>query len=280
MLQTNRSNYFHELQNNDDRFAGLSFESISTNVHEHVDFYEFILITEGEWENHMKYESFIMSTGTISLFKPKAIHQMFTAPSGNTHFVFCVEQHYFESYISRVFPTFEFDKLPECTTRAIGKDKLKYITSIANNLSQRPLFHNSSKEELLLLFMLEFVQEKEVLSYNTYINEIIKKLNNNQYLYYSVEDICSNYPYSHAVLCQQFKKITGYTIVEYKTKQKMKQACARLINTNYKVTDIASALGFESLSYFLRTFKKEIGMTPKEYRKLYKKGEIKNESSL
>ena len=45
--------------------------------------------------------------------------------------------------------------------------------------------------------------------------------------------------------------------------------CARelLVNTNYKVREIAIMAGFSDYHYFSRTFKKVTGLSPAEFRK-------------
>ena len=43
-------------------------------------------------------------------------------------------------------------------------------------------------------------------------------------------------------------------------------ACDMLRDPDLKITDIAFHLHYDSLSYFLRAFKKRFGMTPTEYR--------------
>ena len=50
----------------------------------------------------------------------------------------------------------------------------------------------------------------------------------------------------------------------------MDLAASMLKDTNKKVIDIAYELHYDSLNYFLRAFKKEFGVTPTEYRKIYR----------
>ena len=47
------------------------------------------------------------------------------------------------------------------------------------------------------------------------------------------------------------------------------QAQERLRYSNERLTDIAEALGFSTLYYFSVVFKKEVGVSPSEYRKRY-----------
>ena len=57
------------------------------------------------------------------------------------------------------------------------------------------------------------------------------------------------------------------TVSEYTSKVRIKHACDMLRTTDKNVTDIALAVGYESLGYFNRVFKKEMGLTPSAFRK-------------
>ena len=39
-----------------------------------------------------------------------------------------------------------------------------------------------------------------------------------------------------------------------------------LLNTNLSILDISERVGITDASYFIRTFKKQIGVTPQQYR--------------
>lgn len=74
--------------------------------------------------------------------------------------------------------------------------------------------------------------------------------------------------YSHEHLCRLFKKITGQRLNEYFIEKKMNHAVTLLLNTDYSVTRIATEIGYDSESYFIKSFKKFFGKTPNEYRKM------------
>ena len=46
----------------------------------------------------------------------------------------------------------------------------------------------------------------------------------------------------------------------------MTNAMNLIDNTDYNMTEIASAIGYDNSLYFSRLFKKNIGMTPTEYK--------------
>lgn len=72
---------------------------------------------------------------------------------------------------------------------------------------------------------------------------------------------------SEKYLCRIFKEYTSKTIMEYVSELRIERACAEMAEKS--VTEAAFSCGFNDLSYFSKTFKKQKGMTPSEYKKLY-----------
>ncbi|UJF32461.1 AraC family transcriptional regulator [Paenibacillus hexagrammi] len=71
---------------------------------------------------------------------------------------------------------------------------------------------------------------------------------------------------SEGHFCRFFKSIVKKTPVEYINSLRIEQAIRCLENPHTKIIDIASEVGFESPSYFIKTFKALKGMTPTDYR--------------
>jgi two-component system response regulator YesN len=69
-----------------------------------------------------------------------------------------------------------------------------------------------------------------------------------------------------AYLSRVYKQITGTNISDYIYNTRLSKAKKILRESNSKVQEIALAVGFESVAYFIRSFKKSTGMTPQEYR--------------
>ena len=63
-----------------------------------------------------------------------------------------------------------------------------------------------------------------------------------------------------------FSNVMNCSVSGYIIRLRLKQACFLLATTESNITEIASASGFDGISYFNRTFRKHIGMTPKQYR--------------
>jgi AraC-like DNA-binding protein len=64
-----------------------------------------------------------------------------------------------------------------------------------------------------------------------------------------------------------FRRATGLTIQEYARRMRMEQAKHYLATTEKNLSEIAQLAGFASLTVFSRNFKREVGITPSEYRR-------------
>lgn len=67
-------------------------------------------------------------------------------------------------------------------------------------------------------------------------------------------------------ICREFKKQTGQTLHSYITKNRLRM-CKKYIIEGMPITEVYKMAGFGGYNHFFRAFKKEYGITPKEYYK-------------
>ncbi|MBE7033323.1 MAG: helix-turn-helix domain-containing protein [Ruminococcaceae bacterium] len=82
-----------------------------------------------------------------------------------------------------------------------------------------------------------------------------------------LDNICFIFGTNKTTLCQDFKNEYKTTVVNYINSLKVKEAKALLRENKLSVTEISEKLGFNSIHYFSRLFKRMTGHTPKEYTK-------------
>lgn len=75
---------------------------------------------------------------------------------------------------------------------------------------------------------------------------------------------------SPAYLSRLFKQETGVAFSEYVNNLKIEEASSLLLFTEYSDLEISNLLGFSSQSHFIKIFRKQMGLTPKQYKKQYK----------
>jgi AraC-like DNA-binding protein len=82
----------------------------------------------------------------------------------------------------------------------------------------------------------------------------------------TVQEISDVACMSKASFYRYFKNEFGMSPVEYINKERIERACRLLKNTKNNVTDVGYKLGFSSLSHFIKLFKEQTGITPKQYQ--------------
>jgi AraC-like DNA-binding protein len=68
-------------------------------------------------------------------------------------------------------------------------------------------------------------------------------------------------------LSEKFRDVTGINFVEYVARVRFEKACDLLENVDRRISEIAFAVGFQSLSQFNRVFKRLSGNSPTGYRR-------------
>ncbi|MPW27549.1 AraC family transcriptional regulator [Agarivorans sp. B2Z047] len=96
------------------------------------------------------------------------------------------------------------------------------------------------------------------------INIAIRIFGSNDNAGISVSQVAEEVGMSLSNFSQKFKQTTKYTPKEYMTKLRLKRSKLHL--KNMSVTDTAFETGYDNISHFIRLFKKEYGMTPKQYQ--------------
>jgi len=65
---------------------------------------------------------------------------------------------------------------------------------------------------------------------------------------------------------EKFKQVTGINFVQYVAHARFEKACHVLRNQSRPISEIAFAVGFQSLSQFNRVFRKLAGKSPSQFR--------------
>ena len=67
-------------------------------------------------------------------------------------------------------------------------------------------------------------------------------------------------------LSERFKQVTGINFVEYLARTRFEKACGLLRSGKLRISEIAFAAGFQSLSQFNRVFRRLSGRSPTQFR--------------
>ncbi len=128
--------------------------------------------------------------------------------------------------------------------------------------------YSSKIRNLLLLLFIELVRtKKETFNKKVTADPIeisLDEINSNFYNNLELNELAKSCGLSTRRYTDLFKQKTGKSCIEYINDLKIEYAKKRLLETE----DINLSLldsGFNDLSHFYKTFKKQLGITPKEF---------------
>lgn len=82
----------------------------------------------------------------------------------------------------------------------------------------------------------------------------------------NLADTAEYFNYSKPYICRLIKESAGMTFSEYAAKLRINRACELLRHSQMHSSDVAFTVGYRSVEYFNRSFRRETGMSPNEYR--------------
>ena len=251
------------------------WEGFTVKSHSHYDYYEINIFLTGEGETKVADQTFKFRRGDVIVMSPKVSHEI-TGENKHSHFNMAVRSEYFDTLLSakqsvqeKIQNGFVFFTLsPTALAYITGK-----ITAIDNdNFDSTTL---TLCETVIHCLLAEIIQpcgkpseEKNKPSY--FVKDAVYKIDNGKYLDKSVSQIIDIYPISVPLFVSEFKKQTGNIPREYLLSKKLSKAKNLLLTTNHSVLDISLAIGFDSVSHFIKVFKEKYEMTPLALKKYAK----------
>lgn len=261
--------YFSSLSQSENFTCRWAYAS---DYHQHKDFYEISLVTQGVAPHFYEGESSNIESGTLLFYDIGTTHTIGHSFPESMHFTLCLSKCYFQ-VLAQMFhidmsilteKKFLQCKLPETS--------YQYMYMLANTMTSNPTDSLFCKLFFYNAFGFLIVQETTPLLTQEfdYIDDIIKNINNYSYLTLSIQDIYKHYPYSVPTIIKKFKERTGTTVIRYQTNVRLDCAAQQLRETSQSIEHIITQLDFQSTGHFYNIFKKRYGMTPQAYRQLAK----------
>ncbi len=134
---------------------------------------------------------------------------------------------------------------------------INYIEQLLISLLRSELFEKNKIE-------IRIVKNKSELE-RAICDDIIGLLQSNLYENITLSEVSEKIYYSKTYLNNVFKKVKGYSIMQYYSLLKVEEA-KKLLN-KHSITYVSNALCFSDCNYFNKVFKKFAGTTPSRYKK-------------
>ncbi|RAP77025.1 helix-turn-helix domain-containing protein [Paenibacillus montanisoli] len=254
---------------------------------ERHDFWEFLYVDRGEIEVMADDTRHLLKQGMMIFHKPNEYHR-FYAVGGKAP--------------NLIVMTFE------CGSEAIGRFRdlvlalddeernlLAGIVKEGMNAFEFPFQHPLKRREdakvgseqlikcYLETFLLRLLRRQTMNPRAVQLSSAAKERTNDELAHHiakylddrldeavSLEDISRTFMVGKTKLKELFKRTTGYSVMAYAANARMEKAKLMIRENTDNMTEIAEKLGFSSIHYFSKAFKKHAGMTPTEYAKTVK----------
>ena len=169
--------------------------------------------------------------------------------------------------MSKVMLNILFEVAEEAGDKALHLESKRLQVYAQYNLLSRTMDIVSYTSEVFDEYLLNSGSESE----KDFNHIMIEKIKN--YVTENIEDpqmsvttIAEHFDYSYANLGHLFKKYTDVSLVAYITHIRLNHACRLLKNTQFTIAEIAQMVGYSNANYFCSVFKKQLDVTPNEFR--------------
>ena len=259
-------------------YNDLNLEKVPLHSH---DYYEFYFFLEGDVSIQIGQETFPIKYGDIMLMPPHIPHK----PIIHSHevpyrrFVFWISQEYC-SHLLQLSPDYVYlmQYVETSKTYLFHNDRITFntIQSLILRLIEEmhsERFGRAAQITLcvndLVLFLNRLIYARNVPSSPGEDQDLYRQLT----VYIEehldedlpLEKLAEEFYVSKYHIAHVFKDRIGMSIHQYITKKRL-ALCKEAILGNANISEVYQAYGFGDYSSFFRAFKKEYGISPKDYR--------------
>lgn len=251
-------------------------QHVMPEMHYH-DFYEVYIQDQGTREMIIGNALYCLKPHDVLLLKPGLLHQSVSGGPHTRTVVYFTEE-YLEKYFSGEICA-RFLSAFRCRHIVLSGDHYYAVTKAVREINRAAengaeTFADFAGMMLCILADVEMLKRtgdgasdaqegepaKEIPPILAYVHENYLTLS-------GLEEIAATFYMTPSHLCRTFKKMTGYTLIQYINSMKIHKACELLQDAERPVTEIAMECGFHSAMYFCKIFRSVMDMTPTDYRR-------------
>lgn len=171
---------------------------------------------------------------------------------------------------------FDFCRLKDHPTKFIYHDEDGHIGRLFKLLyeehTEKPMGYLETMRCYLIAIIIHIMRQIQAPDYTEGESEMIRYtmdyVQKNFMDKLSLGEITQKFNYSLAHISHTFKKETGMTFQDYVQQVRIRESCRLLINTDKKVSEIALLVGYSNIQFFNEVFRRQTGMSPREFRRM------------
>lgn len=254
--------------------------SMATN-HFHSE-YEIYYLFSGDRFYFIKDRSYNIQPGDLVLIASDEVHKTsFNTLPYHERIVVYYKPEYFEgvpeehrdlllSVFQQEYPVLRLNLQERLQVEGMLISLLQELTDKPPGF---PLHIGHMASELLLvtaraLMKRETVPREEPTPMQQKMTDIVRYINSHYGEPLDLDALSARFYISKSHLSRVFKETTGFGFSEYVNLTRIKEAQRLLRESEWSITEISAATGFDNFSHFGKTFKKLAGVSPRQYRNM------------
>lgn len=275
--------YFGENLDLDMQFKIFKTGDCIEQQHPHThDYIQIWYLKQGECVHSMAGQHYTLSAGNFMIIQVGVEHRIIEI-SDNAELI-CIEfaESFIKANINNISIDYLFDWYNIDTLFSLEGTVLKLVESLLEELyfefTQKQewyqFFVKANLLKILAIILREYdkkttpAEEKYLVKrYQTSILEVLEYIKQNYNTKLYLEDVSRRAMMSPSYFSYVFKCIVGKTFTEYVKFLRIERSKELLKNDEKTICGISLEVGFSDTSAFDRAFKKEMGMSPIQYRK-------------
>jgi AraC-like DNA-binding protein len=250
------------------------------------DFWEFLYVDKGEVSVFSNNQERTLKQGQIIFHKPNEFHNVVCNGVISPNIVvvsFVCNNEELNQLGGRILNVCNkaknmlstiIDEAHVAFSTDLADPYFKKLTKSKDCTSQSLSLIKSSLESFLISIIKQENGKNSFYSSSIHIKEnksrvdnIISYLNDNVENNLTLDDICTSCMISKSLIQKIFKEQKGWSVMEYYYRLKIERAKLLIQAGNMNFSEIAEQLGYSTIHYFSRQFRKIVGMSASEYSK-------------
>ena len=289
-MEDNSLNYYYAQYNRPPRqYKGFDLLQIGTayckphaevEEHAHDKYFELTAVLSGNGFVYANNVSVPVSKGDIFVSFPYDTHAIKAGQTGM--------DYNFVSFFLKDEPLLsEFERLAimygkPCDRVVRGETLSTSITGAISETMMQGDYHEPYLEAVFVQLLIGLLRtfkkqsapgivpsKREELCY-----QVMDYINTHIYSIRSLTELAEHFRYDYAYLSKIFTKTTSKSISEYYSFRRLETARDLIGEGGRSISDIAEMLGYSSIYPFSKAFKRQYGVSPREYKKASEKGEM------
>lgn len=231
--------------------------------------YQLLYIASGRAHFFIDGKENIVTAGNIVIFYPNEpqYYRYYKKEHTSVYWI-----HFTGSYVEDILTHYNISKNEHIIYIGTSPDLQLLFGQIIHELQ---LYRPKYDEMLTLLLRNIFIIINRSINRNKRFTDVIEKEVSYATYYFrehfnediNIEQYAKSQNISVNWFIRCFRQITGHTPLQYIINLRIANAQMLLETTDYSISQIAENVGYENALYFSRLFHKQIGISPKEYRK-------------